>query len=136
MVALEIQAFNESFERCMEDRDFFRCFYDIFLGISPEITEKFGSAKMERCSHTMLVSFSCMSSGQASTQALEHFVASQRSASDPIPPRLYDYWLDALLTAAALTDERFDAIAEAGWRRVMQAGISYVSRHNNHQIAS
>jgi len=136
MVALEIQAFNESFERCMEDRGFFRCFYDIFLGISPEITEIFGNSSMERRSHMMLVSFSCMSTGQGCPLVLERFVASQLVADEPVPSHFYDYWLDALLTAAALTDEHFDATAEAGWRRVMQAGVNYITGRGGHQIAS
>lgn len=126
MSSVELQAFNDSFERCMEDDKFLKRFYRIFLDSSEEVREKFANTNMERQTHMMLISLSRMMSAHNRPEALSKIAASHCSSKYNISPHLYEFWLDSLVAAAVETDSQFSAESEAGWRMVMRTGINYI----------
>lgn len=126
MSSMELQAFNDSFERCMEDDQFLKRFYRIFLDSSDEVKEKFTNTNVERQTHMMLISLSRMMSAYNRPEALSKIAASHCSSNYNIAPHLYEYWLDSLVAAAVETDSQFSSESEAGWRMVMRSGINYI----------
>lgn len=126
MRAVELQAFNDSFERCMDNDQFLDLFYQIFLESSAEVREKFKDTNMKRQTHMMIISLCRMMSSYNRPEVLEKIARSHSAVNLNIAPHLYDIWLHALISAAEQVDPKFDAVTKAGWKEVMLQGINYI----------
>jgi len=129
MSAAELQAFNDSFERCMDNDQFLDLFYNIFLASSAEVREKFKDTNMKRQTHMMIISLCRMMSSYNRPEALKKIAISHSAANLDIAPHLYDIWLHALISAAEQVDPEFNLLAKSGWKKVMQQGINYIRGH-------
>ena len=131
MFSPEIELFNDSLARCLRGGEFFQRFYELFLGSSEEVREKFGNTdfrrqrRMLQTSFYMLVEY--MALGWPECEAyLERIAGAHGKDGRDIAPHLYDLWLECLLRAVKECDDQWSAEVEAAWRYTMGAGILFL----------
>lgn len=125
----DVELFNDSLERCMQDGDFLYRFYDLFLGSSDVVAKKFEHTdflKQTRLLGKSLYVTMVPSDDPELALRLERLARRHSRADLDIKPELYDLWLEKLLQAAKEFDPMFDAETETAWRRVLQPGIEYM----------
>lgn len=121
-----IEAFNNSFERCMKDELFIDCFYDIFLQSDEEIREKFKNTDMAKQKEMLRVSLYSMMIAHKTPDALNSIAEHHGHNGLKIPAHLFAQWLESLISAVKATDPHFNDDVAAGWRIIMRHGIDYM----------
>lgn len=127
------ELFNNSYERCMVNPrhpGFLNRFYQIFLGSSPEIAEKFQRTdfrKQIQVLKSSLYFLMLASTGMPEGIVhLEHIAQLHSRAQLDVRPDMYDLWLACLLQAVHEYDASLDAETELAWQRVLQHGIDFM----------
>ena len=126
----DLELFNDSFQRCLCNHDFFKRFYELFLGSSQEVRDKFvGTAfKQQICAvHASLVMTMLASTGNDAAHTYLDKISERHSRLQmDIKPHLYELWLQALISAVRENDPLFSDRVEQSWRQVMSYGINYL----------
>ncbi len=126
----DAELFNSSYDRCQSKPGFLERFYEIFLGSSEEVAEKFQHTDFARQTQVLKASlYMLMLASLGTPEALQHLerMAQLHSRTQlDIRPELYDLWLNCLLKAVGEFDRSFDEQTEGAWRRVLQHGIDYI----------
>lgn len=126
----DAELFNSSYERCQSRPGFLERFYEIFLGSSPEVAEKFQHTDFSRQREVLKASlYMLMLASLGTPEALQHLERMAQLHSRKqlnIRPELYDLWLSCMLKAVAEFDRLFDEQTDGAWRRVLQHGIDYI----------
>jgi len=127
------QMFHNSFERCDHQEGFFERFYEIYVGSSDEVKEKFKNTDMERQVKMLRDSFytTKLATGASSIiqENLKRVAALHGHRGRDIKPELYDLWLDCLIRTVNQFDLEFSFEIEVAWREMFQPGISYMKSH-------
>lgn len=123
----ELDVFNRSLQRCVAHPMFTDRFYEIFIGASEQVREKFRrtnlttQAKMVKASlYMLLFATQGMPEGDAH---LERIAKLHGRENLDIGPELYGLWLDSLIQAVSEHDDQYDPEIERVWRALMNAGI-------------
>jgi hemoglobin-like flavoprotein len=129
MTDAEIELFNDSFQRCMEERSFLDVFYEHFLGSSKEVRQKFQHTDFRRqkkaLRSSLLTTMMAICRREEDLSCLDE-VAERHSSRDlDIRPELYELWLESMLHAVKTSDRRFDDRTEAVWRKALQGAMDY-----------
>ena len=119
--------FNSSLERCLRTPGFLDQFYELFIGSSDEVAEKFKHTDFARQRKIlkgslymlMLASFGV----PEARQHLDRLAELHSRGQLDIRPELYDLWLDCMLKTVEAFDPRFDEQTADAWRHVLDAGI-------------
>lgn len=115
--------FLNSLERCSSEDGFLEEFYDRFVLSSDAIRAKFANTDMYLQKQMLLRSLKLSAGATAGdTEALAEIHDRAESHSRHrlnIEPPLYDYWLSAMLAAAAKFDPVWDDEIEAAWKRIL-----------------
>ena len=126
----DAELFNSSYDRFLSKPGFLERFYEIFLGSSPEVAEKFRDTDFVRQTQRLKASlYMLMVASLGTREALQHLKRMAQLHSRKqlnIRPELYDLWLTSLLKAVAEFDRLFDEKTEQAWRRVLLPGIDYI----------
>ena len=126
----DAELFNSSYERCQSKPGFLERFYEIFLGSSEEVAEKFKHTDFSRQREVLKASlYMLMLASLGTPEALQHLerMAQLHSRGQlNIRPELYDLWLTCMLQTVKEFDRLFDENTEQAWRRVLQHGIDYI----------
>jgi hypothetical protein len=127
-VANYVDTFQESLGRLVHERtEFFDLFYDLFIAASDEVASKFAGVDMERQKWMLRESLK-----EILVFFLGHRInpymtgLAKVHAQRGVHPGLYDLWLDKLLEAARLADDKFDDADELAWRLVLAPGIAFM----------
>lgn len=107
-------------------------FYDHFVQSSPEVSEKFSNTEMDRQKEMLRDSFNHMltfSTTRRSGVELEGIAESHSHDRLDVAPRLYDLWLESLITTIRELDPECDKSVEMAWRIVMSPGIEFMKGH-------
>ena len=130
-----IATFKSSLQRCLMNPAFFESFYELFIGTSDEVKEKFKDTDMKRQAKMLQDSLFVLA------------VAAQRGKDSParysmpglaekhghkgldIRPELYDVWLDALVETVKRHDPEHSPEIEEAWRTTLASGIEYMRSH-------
>lgn len=123
-----IELFNDSLERCIADPTFMDAFYDTFIGGSPEVAAMFVSTPMRRQKRLLKASlFTAMLAADDNLPAKEQLRRlAERHHHLHIPPELFDFWLESLISAARKCGGELDVRTEAAWRAVLGIAIDFV----------
>ncbi len=111
------------------NREFISDFYDIFLGTSPEVADKFKRTDMSaqrtmlHDSLQMMVDFNRT---RVPTPSLEKLAEVHSRRGHDISPAFYDLWLDSLVAAVSRHDPEFDRDVELAWRIALSPGICFM----------
>ncbi len=126
-MSVDYATVEASYDRCLEDGDFFDTFYDKFLAKSEEIPPLFAETdfrkqkQMIRMSVRMLVRLGL---GEDGTKlAINKLGESHSRRQHNIRPELYELWLDALCESIKQHDPQHTPQLEQQWQDTMHAGI-------------
>lgn len=124
----EIERFNDSYTRCIGDGRFLERFYELFLGASAEVRDKFRQTDFRKQRRMLQASlFMLMLAADGRPEGRLHLtrIADLHSKRQrDIPPHLYDLWLDSLMQAVRECDRQWAPETEGVWRRMMEQGIA------------
>jgi hemoglobin-like flavoprotein len=125
----DIELFNDSLERTSGTR-FLERFYELFVGSSPEVAEKFAHTDFRAQRRAVKVSlYMMMSAALGHPEGDVHLtrIAERHGrAALAIRPELYDLWLECLIQAVREHDRSFGGETERAWRSVMATGIEFM----------
>ncbi|MHC4380022.1 MAG: globin [Planctomycetota bacterium] len=125
-----ISLFQDSYQRCLSHPRFFEMFYDEFLSAHEDVQAKFEGVDMARQMRMLRASLQMvMLASQDGIDPAFYLsdVGARHARTDlDIPPPLYDKWLEALLTTAAIADPKYDAELRTAWMEIMSPGIRYM----------
>ncbi len=120
-----------SYDRCLENGEFFDTFYDTFFAKSEEIPPLFANTdflkqkQVVRLSVRMLIRIGL---GEEGTMvAINKLGESHSRKQHNIRPELYELWLDALCESVAKHDPEYSPELEQKWRDTMHAGIELIT---------
>ena len=117
-------AFNDSFERCINDPLFLDQFYEIFISSSDDIREMFKETDMGTQKAMLMTSLVYMSDAHPDLLAS---IAEKHDINHlNIKPYFYALWLDSLIAAAKSIDPLFDVNTEVLWRDTLQLGTDFM----------
>jgi len=131
-----LRIYDESLRRCNAKAGFLDRFYEIFLASSPEVRKKFEKTDFERQKRALRASLHLLAlaahDGDAGAERyLKEMAATHSKAQLDIGAKLYDLWLDSILSAVREFDPGCDAEVEAAWENIMMVGIKYLLGHYN-----
>ena len=110
-------------------------FYSHFLGRSQEVAERFAATNMsmqKTMLHDSLHDLRDFTSDPTARRNLQRVAEQHDRAHANIPPRLYDLWLDSLITTLKDFDPDFDQLTERAWREALAPGIALMKgAYNN-----
>lgn len=133
MTELEIEEFNDSLARCMRNERFIERFYEIFLGSSEEVREKFKNTDMKKqrrvLKSSLLMMMMVADSKPEGMVHLDRIATIHSKYEHDIPDYMYDIWLYCLLQAVKEHDDHFTPEVEQVWRKMMRQGVDYMKAH-------
>ncbi|NNE10205.1 MAG: hypothetical protein HKN20_16720 [Gemmatimonadetes bacterium] len=125
--------FLDSLERCAESEEFIPTFYSRFIGASDAVAVKFENTDFKR-QNKMLIRSLRLAAGATSgdpnalRELTERAETHDRHHLD-IEPRLYDYWLSALIETASEFDGQWNEPIEQAWLSTLSHVIDHMKRH-------
>ena len=128
-----LELFTESHKRAttarVDGKEFLEKFYEMFIGRSEEIAEKFKNTDMQRQREHLHMSLNHMIYFSIDRRASEELLRVGRmhgGANLNIRPGLYEDWLDSLLDAVKLFDGDYDQEVDLAWRVILAPGVAYM----------
>jgi len=115
---------QQSYGRCLRDKNFISRFYDIFLASHPDIAPMFaktdfGTQRMA-LRHGISAAIMHASGSSLSKRTIEQMAKVHgRAGHAPVPPHLYPYWTDSLVKAVGETDPQATPELLERWRKGM-----------------
>lgn len=132
LIHSELQRFENSMHRCLENDSFLRRFYERFIGSSEEVAEKFANSDLERQAKMLRDSLKLVLQAALGVEAgrdhLAHIAELHSRRKLGIGAHLYQYWLDSLVTVASETDPEWDETLDDVWRAALQPCIDRMIR--------
>ena len=128
VAAKSIDAVKASMQRCLSKPEFINRFHDEFMG-NTEVLEKFNNTNITMQKVILKSTLHLMLNSALGTPGVGmlRFAVSHDRNNKAIPAHLYQYWLDAMVSAVKTTDPQFSPELESDWRKVMQPGIDFMS---------
>jgi hypothetical protein len=121
---------HQSFNRCLQRRDFLRRFYRLFTDSHPDIAARFRETDWDKQIHLLRHGISASilyaSGGSLGHSELAELHESHGPKGHDIPGWMYDYWLEALVEALAETDPQWSPPLRARWREAMGHAIARI----------
>lgn len=125
---------QQSFNRCLQRRDFLRRFYTIFTQRDSRIAERFRNTDWDQQVHLLRHGISASIMYASGTGLGQHELERLRQSHGPgqydIPDWMYDDWLEALIQALAESDSHWDAHLEQRWREAMGRAIDHIAQRS------
>ncbi len=121
--------FIDSLDRCAVSEDFIPSFYEHFLAVSDEISEKFRNTDFELQNRMLLKSLRLSADATSGVpEALKELRARAESHDRyhlNIEPRFYEHWLSAVVETASDFDPKWNDEIKESWEVV----LGYVIKH-------
>lgn len=129
-----IEIYNDSFERCIANPEFFIRFYELFLDSSPQVKDLFKNTdlkKQARIVKKTLYSLTMASVGtEELLQEINRIGHSHGRDGLCISPQLYDLWLTCLLQTVKEFDRNWTLEVEISWRNMLESHIETLKRYS------
>ena len=129
-----VELYNNSFEYCMSRAGFLPRFYDLFVGSSPHIREKFKSTDLKRQARILRKSLYVLTMAAVGTYEAEKEITrlgeSHGRQGLNIEPFMYDLWLDCLLQAVSEYDANWNSEVEQSWREMFAPHIARLKSYS------
>ncbi len=115
---------QQSFGRCLRDKQFIENFYEVFLASHPAIPPMFEKTDFSKQRMALRRGISVAISHAAgsgiskrTTEAMADVHSCQGRV--PVDPALYPYWIESLVTVVGWTDPEANPALLARWREAM-----------------
>ena len=127
------QLFAESYARVMGqgayNPDFIGRFYDLFVGSSETVADKFANTDMllqKTMLHDSFTTLLDFNAHRKPTDYMQRLAQVHGRSGNDIPPDLYELWLESLIAVVETFDEEFSRDVELAWRLTLAPGITYL----------
>jgi hemoglobin-like flavoprotein len=115
---------QQSYGRCLREKNFIERFYEVFLDSHPDIRPMFAKTDFQKQRMALRRGISAAishASGSSLTKSTTEKMADvhSRKGHAPVPPELYRYWVDSLVQAVKETDPEASPQLIARWRQGM-----------------
>lgn len=115
---------HQSYGRCLRDKDFIGRFYDVFLASNPAVPAMFAHTDFSKQRVALRRGITMAIFHAGGSRVVERGIGEMGAvhASNgrcPVPPGLYQGWIDSLLQVVEQTDPEADAALMARWRQAM-----------------
>jgi hypothetical protein len=128
-----LEIFTDSYQRVLSQtvagKDFFASFYQVFIGTSAEVADKFRNVDMSRQQEHLRKSLDHMvyfSIDREANDELMRIAKIHGKTGNDIRPALYETWLDSLLQTVRRYDPEFCDEVEIAWNVVLAPGVRYM----------
>lgn len=125
---------QQSYGRCLREKNFIERFYEIFLDSHPDIRPMFTKTDFQKQRMALRRGISAAiahaSGSSLSRSTMEQMAhAHSRKGHAPVRPDLYPYWVDSLVRAVEETDPEATPQLMARWRQGMKVVIDDFISH-------
>ena len=125
---------QQSFGRCLREKNFIERFYEIFLTSHPEIAPMFAGTDFNKQRFALRRGISAAIEHANGSRLAERTVdqmadAHSRSGHVPVPPSLYRHWVESLVTAVRETDPQANEALLERWRKGMGKVVNTFTAH-------
>jgi hemoglobin-like flavoprotein len=128
------QIYNDSFEYCLSKEGFLPRFYELFIGASPEVREKFKDTDFQRQVRIFKKSLYVLTMASVGTdEARKELVRLGQIHGREglnIPPDMYDLWLDCLIRAVRECHTEWHPDIERSWREMLGPHIAVLKSYS------
>jgi hemoglobin-like flavoprotein len=126
---------QQSYGRCLREKNFIERFYEIFLASDPRIAPMFQNTDMAAQRFALRRGISVAISHAAGSSLAKNTVdkmadVHSRKGHAPVPPDMYRFWIDSLIQAVAETDPQVTPPLLARWRTGMDIVIKTFVKHH------
>lgn len=121
------QIFNDSYQRCLLNKQFFKTFYDIFWQRDDKFRLMFEGVDMARQIKMLKLSIVLLLLSSSSDSAKDQFRSfAKNHGPDGVgaSPIDFDIWLECLLITVRISDPKYDDNVETAWRDCFQTGLA------------
>ncbi|MDW2453862.1 globin [Vibrio sp. 1249-1] len=126
-----IEVFNDSYERCASDQEFFDLFYKNLWSKSANFRQKFDGIDMHQQVRMLRGSIVFFMMADTSTEAhkmVEKYGKKHASAEIGIEPQDFDVWLESSLETVRQCDSGYDTDVETAWRTCFKTGLEVMKQ--------
>jgi hemoglobin-like flavoprotein len=115
---------QQSYGRCLRNKDFIARFYEIFLASHPAIAPMFEKTDFSKqrlaLRRGISVAISYAAGSGIVARTTEHMArVHSRDGRTPVTPGLYPLWIDSLMQAIGENDPEINPALIARWREAM-----------------
>lgn len=124
---------QQSFGRCLRNKDFIARFYEIFLASHPDIAPMFAKTDFAQQRLALRRGISVAISFAAGSNLVNRTVEQMahihsRKGRTPVPPPLYPYWIESLLQTVRENDSEASPALMLRWSQAMQQVVNRFSK--------
>lgn len=125
---------QQSYGRCLREKNFIERFYEIFLASHPDIAPMFAKTDFQKQRMALRRGISAAISHAAGSSLSKRTTdqmadAHSRKGHAPVRPELYRYWVDSLAQAVSEMDPEATPQLIARWREGMGIVTDTFVRH-------
>ena len=125
---------QQSFGRCLREKNFIERFYEIFLASDPSIAGKFAHTDFQQQRMALRRGISAAISHAAgsslSMRTIDQMAdVHSRKGRAPVEPSLYKFWLESLVQAVSEIDPKVTQDLLGRWRQGMGIVIETFTKH-------
>ncbi len=125
---------QQSYGRCLREKNFIERFYEIFMVAHPDIKPMFDKTDFNTQRLALRRGISAAIEHASGSRLTERTVKQMadvhsRHGRVPVAPSLYRYWVDSLVQAVAETDPQVDDALLERWRKGMSKVIETFISH-------
>ena len=129
-----LELFNNSLETCLSQPNFLKRFYEIFVGESPEVQDKFKATDMKKQIRILRKSMLLLTMASLETEGVDEEIArlgqSHGRQGMNIGPHLYELWLKSLLQAVSESDPAWSPTVGDSWRKVFEPYLNTLKSYS------
>ncbi|WP_413112492.1 globin [Thaumasiovibrio sp. DFM-14] len=132
------ETFNDSYDRCLQHKDFFSVFLHTFQQQEGDIAQKFAHLDAKRLQGMLkgAIYMIMLSINSVDARTKLHQYGKKHGPNGVnVTPEDYDTWLDCLLFSVKVCDPLYDEQIEQAWRTCFQFGID-IMKEESHPQAS
>lgn len=126
---------QQSYGRCLREKNFIERFYEIFLASHPAIAPMFAETDFQKQRMALRRGISAAISHAAGSSLTKRTVEQMadvhsREGHAPVAPELYGYWVESLVQAVGETDPEASSHLLERWRQGMSVVTdTFISRY-------
>lgn len=121
---------QQSFQRCLTNKDFLKRFYDIFMESHPDIRQMFQGTdfgkQMSLLRHGLSSALNFAGGTKIGQSVLTRIGETHGRSRMNISPTLYPYWINSLVAAVAESDPKFTPKLDERWRQALTVATDYI----------